>query len=518
MRRGLSVSFSILFHRFAKKILSSYPAANGTFRCPFGFFLAHSDRPVMVSTLTITRCGFLALAASLAACTVPDADESIAKMAGESRPVIQTAEGPLTPAASEALITRLGSGAEGSAILQRHLKVEEAVAGSPLTADNAVQVLRDGDQTFAAVAKAITEARETLNLEYYTIEDVDLNTPDGNRRKLGDMLVAKLQQGVAVNIIYDSYGSSDTPTAFFDRLKKAGAKLVSFHPIDPNPINVFDSNDRDHRKILVSDGRVAIIGGVNLSKSYESKSPGSDDQSTEDPQTGLPAHWRDTSIRIEGPAVAEIQKLFFAHWNNEGGEKLDEARYFPKPQARGGDIVRIIGSTPEQEISRYYVTLVSALRSAEQKIWISNAYFVPTPDEVEALIAAARRGVDVRLMVPEKSDSQPAVEAARSHYSDLLEAGVKIFETRNVVLHSKTVVIDGVWSAVGSSNFDHRSVLFNDEIDAVVIGKRTAADLEAIFKEGEQTANAIDQATWEAQRPFTERARSFFSRLYEGLL
>jgi cardiolipin synthase len=216
--------------------------------------------------------------------------------------------------------------------------------------------------------------------------------------------------------------------------------------------------------------------------------------------------------------VAEIQKLFFVHWQEEGGAKLDQAAYFPKPQAKGSDIVRIIGSSPKQEISRYYVTLVSALRSAESKIWISNAYFVPTPDEVEALIEAAERGVDVRVMVPEKSDSPPAVEAARSHYTDLLEAGVKVFETRNVVLHSKTVVIDGVWSAIGSSNFDHRSVLFNDEIDAIVIGKKTAEDLEAIFKDGEQTSNAIDRESWEAQRTFAERMRGFWSRMMETLL
>jgi cardiolipin synthase len=471
----------------------------------------------MVSILNITRCGVLILAASLAAC-VPDTDQSIADSSSGEKPIIQGAEGSLTPAASEALIKRLGTGAEGGEILLRHLKVEEGVAGSPLTTDNAVEVLRDGDQTFAAMGKAISQARETLNLEYYTIEDVTLKTPDGNGRLLADMLIAKLQQGVAVNIIYDSYGSSDTPGEFFDRLKQAGAQLVDFHPVDPNPVNVIDGNDRDHRKILVADGRVAVIGGVNLSKSYESKSPGSGDEGGDDPQTGLPAHWRDTSIRIEGPAVAEIQKLFFVHWKEEGGSAIDQARYFPKAEAKGNHVVRIIGSTPKKEISRYYVTLVSALRSAERKIWISNAYFVPTPDEVAALIDAAGRGVDVRVMVPEKSDSPPAVEAARSHYSELLDAGVKIFETRNVVLHSKTVVIDGVWSAIGSSNFDHRSVLFNDEIDAVVIGKKTAEDLEAIFRDGEQTSNAIDRESWEAQRTFVERMRGFWSRMMETLL
>jgi cardiolipin synthase len=443
----------------------------------------------------------LITASCLAACAVPDADESIAE-AGGPRPVVQSDDGP-----------QLG----GGDLLRRHLQVEEAVAGSPLTTGNAVTVLRDGEQTFAAIGKAISEAEQTVNLEYYTIEDVELETPDGNARTLGDMLVAKLQQGVAINIIYDGYGSSDTPGAFFERLERAGAQLLEFHPIDPNPANVIDGNDRDHRKLLVADGRVAIVGGINLSKSYESKSPGSDD-GAEDPVTGLPIRWRDTSVRIEGPAVPEIQKLFFTHWKEEGGAPIDEAPYFPKPAAKGDEIVRIIGSTPQEEISRYYVTLISALRSAEERVWISNAYFVPTPEEVEELIAAAKRGVDVRLLVPEQSDAGIAVEAARSHYSDLLEAGVKIHEARNVVLHSKTVVIDGVWSVIGSSNFDHRSVLFNAEIDAVFMGRKTAGELEAIFQDGEREAVAIDRATWEEQRPFTQRLQGFFARLWEALL
>lgn len=469
--------------------------------------------------LHITRCGALLLAASLAACAVPDTEQRVAGSPAESRPVvpIQGADGPLSPAEKAALIARLGSGAEGSELVQRHLKVEETVAGSPLTTDNAAEVLRDGDQTFAAIGKAISEARETLNLEYYTIEDVTLKTPDGNERSLADMLVAKLEQGVAVNIIYDGYGSIDTPAAFFDRLGKAGAKLLEFHPIDPNPANVVNGNDRDHRKILLADGRIAVIGGVNLSKSYESKSPGSDHKE-EDKTTGLPTVWRDTSIRIEGPAASEIQKLFFMHWKEEGGAAIDETAYFPKLQAKGNHVIRIVGSTPKEEISRYYVTLISAMRSAESRLWISNAYFVPTPEEVEVLVAAAKRGVDVRLLLPQKSDAQDAVEAARSHYSDLLEAGVKIYEMENVVLHSKTVVIDGVWSAIGSSNFDHRSVLFNDEIDAVVIGKKTAQDLEEIFQEGQQSAMAIDRETWEDERPFIERMRGFWSRLWESLL
>jgi cardiolipin synthase len=234
--------------------------------------------------------------------------------------------------------------------------------------------------------------------------------------------------------------------------------------------------------------------------------------------TKLPDQWRDTAVRIEGPAVAQLQKLFVGQWESEKRAPLDQAGFFPKLDAKGDQVARIIGSTPNQPISRYYVTVISALRNAESRAWISAAYFVPTPEEMEALTDAAKRGVDVRLLLPDISDSKEAIEAAHSHYSDLLDAGVKVYETKGVVLHSKTVVIDGAWSAIGSSNFDHRSVLFNDEVDAIVLGSETATALEAAFTGGEQIATAIDREKWEDSRPVTERMRGFFARMWEGLL
>jgi cardiolipin synthase len=393
-------------------------------------------------------------------------------------------------------------------------------------------VLPDGASAFRAMAEAIRGAKHNLNLEYYTIEDVDL---DGDGKKLSDLLLEKRREGVAISIIYDSYGSSGTPGAFFDRLRKAGVTLLDFHPISPiKPVQAINLNDRDHRKILVADGEIGIVGGVNLSKSYESKFPGSGsgagsgNEAPPSPVEGLtntlgittklPQKWRDTAVRIEGPAVAELQKLYVAQWQAEKGPPLDQTGFFPKLEAKGDQVARIIGSTPSQPISRYYVTLVSALRNAESKVWVSAAYFVPTSEEMEGLTDAARRGVDVRLLLPDVSDSKEAIEAAHSHYTDLLEAGVKIYETKDVVLHSKTVVIDGVWSAIGSSNFDHRSVLFNDEVDAIVLGAGTAKALETVFTNGEQTATAIDRDKWEDSRPVTERVRGFFARLWEDLL
>jgi cardiolipin synthase len=483
----------------------------------------------MTRSIPVLLSGALALPLLLSACAVPDADRSIAaatEMSGGAKPQIQGAQGPLTIEQSHALIAKISRSAAGDAILKRHLTIEEAVAGSPLTADNKVTVLPNGAAAFRAIAAAIRSARHNLNLEYYILEDVDL---EGNGKMLSDLLVEKRRQGVAVNVIYDGYGSSDTPGAFFDKLKKAGVNFLDFHPIDPT--QALDLNDRDHRKILVADGEIGVVGGVNLSKSYESKFPGSGSGSAPTPTppvegltnalgitTKLPDRWRDTAARIEGPAVAELQKLFVWQWQNEKGPPLDQTGFYPRLAAKDSEVVRIIGSTPEQPISRYYVTMISALRNAESRAWISAAYFVPTDDEIEALTDAARRGVDVRLLLPEVSDSQEAVEVAHSHYTDLLEAGVKIYETREVVLHSKMAVIDGVWSAIGSSNLDHRSVLFNDEVDAIVLGADTAKALEAVFSDGEKIANPIDKEKWEASRPATERVRGFFARMWESLL
>ncbi|HEX9447231.1 MAG TPA: phospholipase D-like domain-containing protein, partial [Dongiaceae bacterium] len=196
---------------------------------------------------------------------------------------------------------------------------------------------------------------------------------------------------------------------------------------------------------------------------------------------------------------------------------IDESNFYPKLEPQGNEIVHVIGSQPSREISRYYVTMLSAIRNAETSIWLSAAYFVPSHQEMEDLMAAARRGVDVRLLLPDQSDSPSAIAVAHSHYSDLLEAGVKIYETQGIVLHSKAVIIDKVWSAVGSSNFDQRSVLYNDEVDAVVLGHQTATALGAMFDEDMRGAKPIDRATWK-DRPLTDKMHEFFARTWQNLL
>lgn len=447
--------------------------------------------------LLLAFTGFLAL---LAACASPPDFDEIASTTPDATPRLHGARGPLSARQSRAILERLQRENPGSDVLQRHLAFEEAISDTPLTVGNKVTVLRDGDASFAAIFKAVGDAKTYISLEYFTFEDVE-----ENGQHIVDLLIARQQAGVQVNLIYDSFGSSGTPSDVFARLREGGIKVLEFHPLSPTA--AYSVNDRDHRKILVADGTTGIVGGVNLSKVYSSNVLSSPDKETP------PEHWRDTDLEIEGPAVADLQRLFLDTWAREKGGELNQANFFPAEQPHDGQVVRIIGSSPDRRRPLFYITLLSAISTAESRIWLTAAYFVPTHQEAEDLAAAARRGVDVRLLLPSHSDSSLALDAGRAHYADMLEAGVKIYERRNAILHSKTATIDGVWSAVGSSNFDGRSVLFNNEVDAIVLGRETAAQLEAGFQSDIKESDEITLAAWE-HRPFGEKLREMLSKMW----
>jgi cardiolipin synthase len=457
--------------------------------------------------------GWPLLAATLSGCAhVPSVPEPLAIETG-AQIQVRGAGGALSPRATAAVLSRLTAQAPDSSALQRHLAIEQTVSGSPLYTGNRVTVLRDGPETFAATFAAIHAAQHYLYLEYYIFEDVSFNG-----EQLSDLLIARQQQGVQIDVIYDGIGSLSTPGALFDRLRSAGIRVRQFNPIGTSPFSI---NDRDHRKILIADGQSGIIGGVNLSVDYESGSgSGSAPDAQRAPLTpAAPAHepWHDVDLRIDGPAVRELKQLFEQHWIGQGGSAAELIASVEALTARGDEVVRVIGSQGGQLTPRYYATLISAIRSAATHIWVTAAYFVPTHQEYRALSRAARRGVDVRLLLPSHSDSGPALAAQHSHYVELLKAGVKIYERGDGILHSKTVVVDGVWSIVGSSNFDHRSVLFNDEVDAVVISTATGAQLEHYFQQDLEHASGIDLASWE-QRPMGQKLREHFWRMWEQLL
>jgi len=457
--------------------------------------------------LSIVRCAALLAACAVAGCAhVPVIDEA-ALSANPAAIQVYGARGPLSARQSKAILDRLESEAPDAGALERHIAIEQAVAETPLVAGNKVKILRDGAETFPAMFEAIRRARRYVYLEYYIFEDVSSDGQD-----LADLLIDRSHEGVRIAILYDGIGSIGTPNALFDRLREAGIQVVQFNP--PNPfasLRRFSLNARDHRKMLIADGQLVILGGVNLSSSYQSRP-----SSAGEADTGKPHElWRDTDLSISGPVVKQFERLFRQHWLEQDGHALGEED--PPVEGDGNEVVRILGSAPKRLVSRYYVTVLSAIRTAETSVWITAAYFVPTHQEKEALIKAAKRGVDVRLLLPSHSDSSAALQVQHSHYSDLLEAGVRIYERDSDVLHSKTIVVDHVWSMVGSSNFDHRSVLFNDEVDAIVIGQETGSELSRLFETDVSSAHPIDLATWK-RRPASTKFREQFWRLWEKLL
>ena len=475
---------------------------------------------------------WISILLSLSGCAhIPSVPEPVAIDSG-AQIQVRGARGALSPRATATLLSQLSAQAPDAGALQRHLAIEQSVAGSPLYTGNRVTVLRDGADSFAAMFAAIQSARQYLYLEYYILEDVRF---DG--RQLSDLLIARRRQGVRIDVIYDGIGSIDTPGELFDRLLAAGIHVRQFNPIRTSPFSI---NQRDHRKILIADGQTAIIGGVNLSVDYEQhggSASGGKGSSGSLSTGGKPAisdtaaaaaalapagqpirePWHDTDLQIEGPAVRELKQLFEQHWLAQGAPADELSGDVEALVARGDEVVRVVGSTGGQLTPRYYATLISAIRSAASHIWVTAAYFVPTLQETRALARAARHGVDVRLLLPSHSDSGAALAAQQSHYADLLAAGVKIYERGDGILHSKTVVVDGVWSIVGSSNFDHRSVLFNDEVDAVVISAATGAQLERNFQQDLERASGIDLASWK-RRPLSRKLREHFWRLWEQLL
>ena len=412
------------------------------------------------------------------------------------------AHGSVTAAKSTAVLASLKDDHDSAAALQQHLVNEQAInVSSPLVLGNKVVLLQDGPATYQAMFTAIRAATDHINVESYIIDDDEIG------KQFSALLLAKQAAGIQVNLIYDSVGCLNTPKSFFDHLTTAGIQVLAFNPI--NPLNkhyrLWRLNNRDHRKLVVVDGRIAFVGGINISKDYSSN-PLSRHKRKNPSKT---AGWRDIDVQIEGPVVAEFQKLFLDTWAKQTGPALKQLNYFPSLNPQGEEIVRAIGSAPDHAQSPIYLTLMSALSHAQHEVHLTIAYFAPDSQLLKAITDAARRGVDVKLVVPSYSDSIIMFNLGRSYYSKLFAAGVKIYQRRGAVMHSKTACIDGVWSTVGSTNLDWRSFLHNDEINAVILGNHFAAQMDAMFVEDLSESDVIDEARW--------RHRSVWSHLKERL-
>lgn len=452
------------------------------------------------------------LAISLTGCaSIPDSKKALDELNAESQPVeIVTAKQALPPGKVNKVLKNLSPDETIRASLAEHLRVEQAISGNSLYADNKITLLFNGEVTFSHMRNTLRSAQHHIHLEYFTFEDVDMGGVT-----LKALLLEKLSQGISVHLIYDAIGSISTPPELFDTLKKAGAKITIFHPVEAGTLTQI--NQRDHRKIMIVDGKRAIVGGVNLSKTYQSKGSMRFFSKQKLPDLEQ-ADWRDTDVLVEGPVVKNIQQVFLEHWDVE--QPLDDAGFFPPLSKQGEQFVRVI-ATPvtkrKNTDSPYYLTLIAAIESAESHIVMNSAYFVPTEAQENVLVAAAKRGVKISLLVPSISDSMLAINVQRSHYDRLLKHGINIYEMQDQVLHAKMISIDGVWSVIGSSNFDYRSAGINAEIDVVILDSQTAKTLENRFQEDLKSAHKIELEEWQ-KRSLWQKLKQQTSRIFEDIL
>jgi cardiolipin synthase len=437
--------------------------------------------------------------------TLPDASTLPDQVSPKAAPTIETPKGVLPPNKAAQLASRRWANA--SADLKMLAVLEEQATGVPLIAGNKVTLLFDGPATMREMIAAVRSATSTVNLETYIFDQ------DQVGREFADLLIEKRRQGVVVNLMYDSVGALGTPQAFFDRMRAAGINVLAFNPVNPaaRP-GKWELNNRDHRKVLVVDGKIGFTGGINISSTYANSSFFRSRQKPEK-SDGQKVGWRDTHIKIEGPAVANLQYAFIDNWVSQQAGELAAANYFPPLPAQGDKMLRVLASAPDQESSIYKALLV-AINEAKKSIHITSAYFVPDDQVINALCAAARRGVDVKLVLPGVSDHSLVFHAGQSYYDTLLAAGVKIYQLQVAVLHAKTAVIDSAWSTIGSANIDSRSFMHNYELNVVVIDPAFGRDMESAFNEDMRDSKQVTQEQWH-QRSMSDRFMEWLGRMAE---
>lgn len=437
------------------------------------------------------------------------------------------ARGPMNQASREQALQ--AAAAQGKAeLLKRQLAAMSAFGDVDLYAGNDAKLLVDGPATFAAMFAAIGQARRQVVLESYIIEDAEVS------RQLADLLLARRAQGVEVAILYDAVGSLGTQDAYFDRMRQGGIAVCAFNPVNPlKRAKYHKITHRDHRKMLVVDGEVGFTGGINISAVYSSGSGGFGSRGPAKAKPSRPAAasspassasdaaaqadengWRDTMIQVRGPATQALHTLFREVWAQQQCEGTVAAIAPPPGPPAGKQLMRVIPSTPQDTENRIYTLLLGSIRAAQRSVYLTMAYFAPGQDMVDALCDAARRGVDVELILPSRSDFAPVMHAGRSHYERLLEAGVRIHELQDAVLHAKTAVIDGVVSTVGSSNMDWRSFVHNNEVNAVVLGEDFGDAMTRMFQRDREASRPIELRRWQ-DRGLWQRGKEFFSRMFE---
>ncbi len=362
----------------------------------------------------------------------------------------------------------------------------QAHARSPVVSGNAVDLLVNGDQFFPAKLAVIRSARRTLTYAEYFYAEGRIAA------EVAQAIAERCRAGVDAKILLDAVGTMSMDKDDLTTLRVAGCHVTTFHPL--GRLAVTHANHRNHRRVLVADGRVAITGGSGVSWKW-----------TGDGRT--PEHWRDTDVRLEGPVVAQVQAAFVENWREATGELLGGPDYFPPLATAGTVSAAIVTSSPTAGSGAMSSMFLLAVAGARRSILVTNPYFLPDEDLTRQFVAAARRGVHVAVLVPGVIDHQLVREASRRHFGALFQAGVELYEYGAALLHSKTMVIDGAWATVGSTNIDHRSFALNDELNVAVYDARFARELERVFAHDLQVATRLTYERW--------RHRGLKARLYE---
>ena len=366
-----------------------------------------------------------------------------------------------------------------------------------LTGQNRVKILNDGEETFTEIYKSLRKAKEHIHLEYYIIEDGELAS------ELHEILLERAIAGVEIRIIYDGVGSWKLSQDYIDSLRKVGVKIHTFLPVR-FPVLTSRINYRNHRKIIIIDGKTAFVGGLNFADRYKNGIP----------SIGI---WRDTHLKIDGEAASSLQIVFLIDWYFVRQEVLLDEKYRPNFKVKERCLLQIVSSGADSDWASILQAYFSAIASAKQNVYISSPYFMPNGSILMALKTAAMSGIDVRVLIPKKSDSAMTFYGTLSYIGELLEAGVKIYFYKKGFNHSKIMMVDGVISTVGTANMDIRSFEQNFEVNALVYDETVTMELRERFLEDLEQSDKIDLETWQ-KRPKGQKIKESLARIFTPLL
>ncbi len=366
-----------------------------------------------------------------------------------------------------------------------------------LTEKNEVNVLTNGAETFPAIFQALKKAEDHIHLEFYIIEDDQI----GN--KIREILEEKAKNGIKVRVIYDGVGSWQLNRRYIKSLQKAGVEIHPFRPVN-FPFLTSKLNYRNHRKIIVVDGKTGFLGGLNISDKYLYG----------DKKLGF---WRDTHLQLKGDAVKSLQTVFLTDWYFVSNQILNQKSLFPEVEIEGRKLAQIVAGGPDSEWSSIMQAYFSAIATAKEYIFISTPYFTPNRSILTALKTAALSGIDVRLILPGNSDSWIIKWCSFSYIEELLNAGVRVFIYQNGFTHSKIMIVDGVFGSIGSANMDIRSFDQNLEINALIYDREIMINLKNSFYNDLSNSYELTPENYQ-KRPLNQKFKESFARIFSPIL